>query len=89
MRILAAVTEGKGPLFDVCPLQLDTPRSGEVRVKIIATGICHTDLAVRDRQISVAMPVVLGHEGAGIVEQVGPGVSHVQVGDKVILSLGF
>ena len=89
MKILAAVTEGKGPLFDLRHLQLDTPRGGEVRVKIIATGICHTDLAVRDQQIAVAMPVVLGHEGAGIVEHVGPDVSHVQVGDKVILSLGF
>ena len=89
MKILAAVTEGKGALFDVRPLQLGIPRNDEVRVKIIATGICHTDLAVRDQQISVAMPVVLGHESAGIVEQVGSNVSHVQVGDKVILSLGF
>lgn len=89
MKILAAVTEGKGAPFDVRPLQLGIPRNDEVRVKIIATGICHTDLAVRDQQISVAMPVVLGHEGAGIVEYVGSSVSHVQVGDKVILSLGF
>ncbi|AJO78302.1 NAD(P)-dependent alcohol dehydrogenase [Pseudomonas sp. MRSN 12121] len=88
MKILAAVTEGQGPLFDLRHLRLGTPRSGEVLVKIIATGICHTDLAVRDRQIEVTMPVVLGHEGAGVITQVGDNVGHLRVGDKVILSLG-
>lgn len=89
MKIMAAVTQGKGTPFDLRPLQLEAPRSGEVLVKIIATGICHTDLAVRDQQIPVPLPVVLGHEGAGIIEKVGANVGHLQVGDPVILSLGF
>lgn len=89
MKIIAAVAERPKEAFIVRPLELDTPRDDELLVKIVATGICHTDLVVRDQILPVPMPVVLGHEGAGIVERVGKNVSHLKPGDKVILSVGY
>ena len=69
--------------------ELDEPlRSDEVLVRIIASGICHTDIAARDGSVGLEFPVVLGHEGAGIVEKVGAGVRRVRAGDKVVLSFG-
>lgn len=67
-------------------LTLDDLRPGEVLVRIAASGICHTDLAVRDRQLPTPLPVVLGHEGAGVVAAVGAGVDHVAPGDRVLMS---
>src|ERR1700676_4437369 len=72
------------------PLSLEdidvaAPRSDEVRVRLVATGICHTDLVCRDA-FPVPMPIVLGHEGAGVIESVGAGVQHLIVGDHVVLS---
>jgi aryl-alcohol dehydrogenase len=55
-------------------------------VRVIATGICHTDVIVRDQWYPVPLPAVLGYEGAGVVERVGEGVSKVQPGDHVVLS---
>ena len=57
----------------VVDVELDPPRSGEVRVKMMATGVCHSDLSILNGTIPSAFPVVLGHEGAGIVEEVGEG----------------
>ncbi len=65
---------------------LDEPKAGEVRVKIGATGVCHSDLSVLNGTIPMPMPMVLGHEGAGVVEKVGDGVTNVEVGDHVVLS---
>lgn len=67
-------------------LTLDDPRPDEVLVRIVGSGICHTDLAVRDQQLPTPLPVVLGHEGAGVVEAVGADVTHVKVGDRVLMS---
>lgn len=68
-------------------LTLEPPRAGEVRVRIAATGVCHSDYHVVDGSWThVPLPVVLGHEAAGIVEEVGPGVTRVRPGDHVILS---
>jgi aryl-alcohol dehydrogenase len=68
-------------------LTLEEPRHDEVRVRLVASGVCHTDMAVRDQQIvPMPQPIVLGHEGAGVVEKVGPSVAKVKVGDRVILS---
>jgi aryl-alcohol dehydrogenase len=72
------------------PLSLEdidvaAPRADEVRVRLVATGICHTDLVCRDA-FPVPMPMVLGHEGAGVVESVGADVEHLAVGDHVVLS---
>ena len=62
------------------------PRPGEVLVKLVATGVCHTDMVMRDGHLPVPLPVVLGHEGAGHVIAVGKGVDHVVPGDAVVLS---
>lgn len=65
---------------------MEEPRADEVLVRIVGVGICHTDLKVRDQFRPVPLPIVLGHEGAGIVEQVGNQVTMVQPGDHVVLS---
>ena len=65
---------------------LDAPRRDEVRVRIAACGVCHSDLSVVTGVLRSKLPCVLGHEGAGIVEEVGEGVTHVAPGDKVLLA---
>ena len=72
--------------FSVMNVDLDSPKVGEVLVKMKATGVCHSDLSVINGTIPSPFPVVLGHEGAGIVDKVGEGVTHVAPGDHVILS---
>ena len=67
-------------------VEIDAPKAGEVLVKIGATGVCHSDLSVLNGTIPMAMPMVFGHEGAGVVEKLGEGVSNVSVGDHVVLS---
>src|SRR2546427_1012192 len=69
--ILAAVVPEKAHPFVLEELDLDEPREDEVLVRVVATGICHTDLIIRDQYYPVPLPVVLGHEGAGVVERVG------------------
>lgn len=82
----------RGVLFDgrhlqvVDDLEVRDPGPGEVRVAISAAGLCHSDLSVVDGTIPFPVPVVLGHEGAGVVEAVGAGVTHVSPGDHVALS---
>ena len=66
-------------------LTIDPPGPGEVLVRILASGVCHTDLHLRNR-LPEALPMLLGHEGTGIVEQIGEGVTTPRVGDKVILA---
>jgi aryl-alcohol dehydrogenase len=66
-------------------IDVDPPRADEVRVRMVATGICHTDIVCRDA-FPVPMPMVLGHEGAGVVESVGADVKGLAVGDHVVLS---
>ena len=82
----AAICRGKDHPFAIEEVRLDSLRADEVLVRIVACGICHTDLAVRDRQLPVPLPIVLGHEGAGIVEQVGSGVTTIKPGDRVVMS---
>ena len=72
--------------FSVVNVDLDAPKVGEVLVKMKATGICHSDLSIINGTIRWKLPSVLGHEGAGIIEQVGEGVSNVKEGDHVVLS---
>lgn len=82
----------RGVIFDgkrtevVDDLELRDPGPGEVRVAVSAAGLCHSDLSVVDGTIPFPVPVVLGHEGAGVVEAVGAGVTHVGPGDHVALS---
>lgn len=65
---------------------LEAPRAGEVLVKMAATGVCHSDLSVLHGAVPMPLPMVLGHEGAGVVQAVGPGVPGIQPGDHVVLS---
>ncbi len=72
--------------FSVENVELDPPKVGEVLVRMKATGVCHSDLSMINGTIPTPFPTVLGHEGAGIVEQIGEGVTHVEAGDHVVLS---
>lgn len=85
MEIQAAIVKEKGT-FSVENVDLGSPQADEVLVKIVASGMCHTDLAVRDQHVPLPLPIVLGHEGAGVVVQVGENVSKVKPGDHVVLS---
>ena len=82
----AAVCHERNRPVRVEEVTLDPPRRGEVRVRMAATGVCHSDLSVVQGVIPMKLPCVLGHEGAGVVEEVGEGVSHLAPGDKVVLS---
>ncbi|WSA74293.1 NAD(P)-dependent alcohol dehydrogenase [Streptomyces sp. NBC_01799] len=85
--VTAAVVREKGGPFTFEDLTLDTVlRPDEVLVKVVATGLCQTDIHVRDQALPTPLPVVLGHEGAGIVERVGDAVSTVTPGDRVVMS---
>ena len=86
MRITAAVLRNPASSLTLEALSLADPGAQEVRVRIKASGLCHSDLNVIEGDMVVPMPVVLGHEGAGIVEAVGQSVSRVRVGDHVALS---
>jgi len=68
---------------------LEEPRECEVLVRIMCTGVCHSDLHFMKGEMPVPVPVVMGHEGAGIVEKVGPGVTMLKPGDHVVLMVGF
>lgn len=85
MKIKAAVTKGQGQPFSIEEVELAAPKANEILVKIVATGVCHTDAVARDLAIA-PLPAVLGHEGAGVVEQVGEGVKDIEPGDHVVLS---
>lgn len=86
MKISAAVVREKSGPMRIEALEIDEPRAGEVLVRVTACGVCHTDMAMRDQELPVPQPVVLGHEGAGYVARVGPGVAKVAPGDAVIMS---
>ena len=85
-EIKAAVVREKGGPFNIETLTLEAPRRDEVLVRVVATGLCHTDLVARDKGYPVPHPIVLGHEGAGIVESVGADVIKVAPGDSVVLT---
>ena len=85
MRVTAAVFEKLFTPLTVADVELDEPGPGEALVRIVASGVCHTDALARDGDMPFPAPGVLGHEGAGVVELVGPGVSNVAVGDKVVI----
>lgn len=85
-EIKAAVVRKKGGPFQVETLTLDEPRPDEALIRIVATGMCHTDMVARDQLYTVPLPVVLGHEGAGVVERVGSSVKKIAPGDHVVLT---
>lgn len=86
MKIQAAVLHAAQTPFEITELDLDDPREGEVRVKIAACGVCHSDYHLLTGTTRHPLPVVCGHEGAGVVESVGAGVTRVKPGDHVTLS---
>jgi Zn-dependent alcohol dehydrogenase len=81
----AAIVRKTGAPWIIEDVEVASPRDDEVLVRMVGTGICHTDIACRDG-FPVPMPIVLGHEGSGVVEAVGSKVSRVKVGDHVVLS---
>lgn len=84
--VRAAVLTGVGRPLEICELELEPPRAHEVMVRLAASGVCHSDLSMQNGTTMVPTPVVLGHEGAGVVEQVGEEVTAVEPGDHVVIS---
>ncbi|GJO43916.1 alcohol dehydrogenase [Mycobacterium marinum] len=86
MKTTAAVLLEAGKPFEIMELELDGPRVGEVLIKYTAAGLCHSDLHLTDGDLPPRYPIVGGHEGSGVIEEVGPGVSKVKPGDHVVCS---
>ena len=86
MKVKAAILYELGGRLEVEDIELADPKENEVLVKVSAAGVCHSDISVIDGVIPFPLPAVLGHEGSGVVESVGPGVDHLQPGDHVIFS---
>ena len=74
--VAAVVSEQSGP-FEIQAVQIEEPRDDELLVRIVCAGICHTDLVCRDQYFPVPLPCVFGHEGSGVVEAIGSGVTKV------------
>ena len=81
--VLATIGEALEVRTDV---EVAPPQAGEVSVRMAASGVCHSDLSMRDGVIPAAIPMILGHEGAGIVEAVGEDVDGIAPGDHVVIS---
>ena len=88
MQIKAAVAIKPNTDLEIQTLELDEPNANEVLVKIASTGFCHTDIVGRSGA-TTPLPVVLRHEGAGVVQKVGANVTDVKVGDHVVLSFSY
>jgi len=86
MKTTAAVVYEPGKKIEIEELNLDGPEAGEVLIRYTHAGLCHSDLHVQTGDLEARLPMVLGHEGAGIVEEVGPGVTRVKAGDHVVCS---
>ncbi|WP_069235228.1 MULTISPECIES: NAD(P)-dependent alcohol dehydrogenase [Burkholderia] len=89
MKIRAAIARRGTHRFSIddCTLEAE-PHRREVRLRLLACGICHTDLAARDQHLRTPLPAVLGHEGVGVIEAIGPEVSELHVGQRVLASFG-
>ena len=85
-KIRAAVLRKRGGPLEIESIEMEGPREDEVLVRTVASGICHTDIDFCDDWDETDTPVVLGHEGAGVVERVGKKVKSVKRGDHVVLS---
>jgi NDMA-dependent alcohol dehydrogenase len=86
MKTKAAVVYEPGKPIEIEELDLDGPKDGEVLIRYTHAGLCHSDLHIMHGDLEARMPMVLGHEGAGIIEEVGPGVTRVAPGDHVVCS---
>src|SRR5690625_7475352 len=85
MDIKAAVTHAQAGDFVLESVALAEPQAGEVWVRVVATGVCHTDEVARELGLS-PFPVVLGHEGSGVIEKLGPNVCGLEVRVHVVMS---
>ena len=84
---LAAVLNEPGAPVEIEEIVVDEPGPGEVRVKVAASGVCHTDLHVKNMNgLGMTFPILLGHEGAGYIDAVGEGVTHLTLGDPVVIA---
>ncbi|CAL2061679.1 MULTISPECIES: Zn-dependent alcohol dehydrogenase [Streptomyces] len=86
MAVRAAVLPAVGAPLEITGIELPDPGPGQVRVRLAAAGVCHSDLSLSDGTMSVPVPAVLGHEGAGTVVAAGPDVTHVAPGAPVVLN---
>ena len=86
MKIQAAVAWEAGGTLSIEELDLDDPRDDEILVRVEACGVCHTDDNARLGRMPVVFPIILGHEGAGVVERVGGDVTRVRPGDRVLFT---
>ncbi|WP_026423850.1 Zn-dependent alcohol dehydrogenase [Actinokineospora inagensis] len=84
--VRAAVLRAQGEPLAVTDIVLPDPGPGQVRVRLVAAGVCHSDLSLANGTLRQPVPAVLGHEGAGVVESVGAGVTRVAPGDHVLLN---
>jgi aryl-alcohol dehydrogenase len=84
---VALVVSSHDGLFEAKEVQLKDMRHDEILVRMIATGVCHTDIGSATGKMGPTLPAVLGHEGAGVVEEIGASVHHVAIGDHVLLSI--
>ncbi len=82
----AAVCRGLNEPLSIEEVDLEAPKAGEVKIKMGASGVCHSDLSVQNGTLFGSYPIVLGHEGAGVIEEVGEGVDNLAVGDHVVIS---
>ena len=86
MKTNAAVVVEPGKRIEIEELDLDGPRENEVLIRYTHAGLCHSDIHIAHGDLPARLPMVLGHEGAGIIEEVGPGVTRVKAGDHVVCS---
>src|SRR5207253_9821933 len=86
MKTKAAVLRELGKDWEITEMDLDPPKAREVLVRWVAAGLCHSDEHLRTGDIPVRYPIVGGHEGAGVVEEVGAGVTRLTAGDHVVCS---
>lgn len=85
MRIKAAIATGPGKSFEIRTVEIDDPRDDEILVRVVGVGVCHTDIVFQQTG-AIPAPVVLGHEGSGVVEAVGAKVTKVAPGDRVAMT---
>jgi alcohol dehydrogenase (nicotinoprotein) len=86
MKTKAAVVHEVGKPIEIEELDLDGPQAGEVLIRYTYAGLCHSDVHIQHGDLPARLPMVLGHEGAGVIEEVGPGVTRVSAGDNVVCS---
>jgi S-(hydroxymethyl)glutathione dehydrogenase/alcohol dehydrogenase len=86
MKTKAAILRAPQTDWEVVELELDPPKANEVLIRFVAAGLCHSDEHMRTGDMPGRYPIIGGHEGAGVIEEVGPGVTRVQKGDHVVCS---